>query len=127
MKDDTQEVVNYLSHFVNNFNCPVEEVTNLIMMEHRTLQQNLMRLIMKLIEKWSQQEYYDLRNEGTIKLCKRIMEAVKDDIYLPYRCGMTIYKCNHCGSVGCTRSECKNSNFLNGVCRKCRKMGKKPV
>jgi len=35
------------------------------------------------------------------------------------RCGNTVYKCNKCGTVGCSNNGCTNQNFDNGRCMKC--------
>lgn len=53
----------------------VEQVT---MRTHRTLQQAIMRLFIATIEAWATQKNFDGRNEATIKLCKRIIEATGD-------------------------------------------------
>ncbi len=49
---------------------------------HRTLQQNLMKVNLKLIEAWSKSTY-DGRNEATVRMCKKIMTAIGEDKYLP--------------------------------------------
>ena len=52
---------------------------------HRTLQQKIMGLFVKAIEAWSEAPH-DLRNEGTVMLCKKIVAATGDkyDRHLPY-------------------------------------------
>jgi hypothetical protein len=54
----------------------VEVVTN----SHRTLQQSAFKLFMSCIKEWAKQERYDARNEATVKLSKRIVAALGDDI-----------------------------------------------
>lgn len=73
-----KEFAEKLSKFVNNYGCPMKELAQEVLNDHRTLQQTTMRLFMTVIEEWSKQEQYDLRNEQTIKLSKKIMEAVGD-------------------------------------------------
>lgn len=51
---------------------------------HRTLQQKAMGLFMACIKKWATRTSFDLRNEATVKLCRRIDEAVGKDSFLPY-------------------------------------------
>ena len=46
---------------------------------HRTLQQQSFGVFMACIQKWSETKNFDARNEYTIKTCKKIMEAVKED------------------------------------------------
>lgn len=73
-----------LGDYVNNYNHDhgafVDTVTSL----HRTLQQNTMRLLLKLIRAWSESLYFDDRNEATVKLCGVIMEAIQDRDGLPH-------------------------------------------
>lgn len=84
-----QEMADYMADFVNTLsdsdNKPfAKEMTN----KHRTLQQGAMRLFLSLCEEWAEQEKagrYDLRNEATVKLAKRILEVVDDsEVYIPY-------------------------------------------
>ena len=57
----------------------------LVMREHRTLQQNLMRLIVTVIKAWAEQDDCDLRNEGTIALAKIFLTVIEEKGYLlPY-------------------------------------------
>lgn len=53
---------------------------------HRTLQQRIMGLFVATIEKWAAVPSFDARNEATVKLCKKIVEATGDkyDRMLPY-------------------------------------------
>jgi hypothetical protein len=86
-RDDEErasKAVQNLTKFVNNLSCPMKMFTKLMMQEHRTLQQSTMRLIIATIEEWSKQENYDLRNEQTIKICKKIMDAINDEKHLPF-------------------------------------------
>lgn len=77
------ETLQKLIRFVNKLSCPEKVFAKLMMNEHRTLQQSTMRLFLRTIEEWSKQENYDLRNEQTIKICKKIMEALGDNKSLP--------------------------------------------
>lgn len=80
----TEEQVRTLTSIVNSFTFPTEYFAERMMSEHRTLQQSTMRLFIAIIREWSQQEYYDLRNEATIKLSKKIINALDDTDYLPF-------------------------------------------
>jgi len=53
---------------------------------HRTLQQGIMGAFIAVIEKWAATEHFDGRNEATVKLAKKIVEATGDkyDRVLPY-------------------------------------------
>jgi hypothetical protein len=85
-RKSTEEVVQTLSDFVNSFNCEYEDFAKEVMGEHRTLQQNIMRLFIATIQEWAKQENFDLRNEDTVKLCKRIIKEFGDDgsLYLSH-------------------------------------------
>ena len=81
---DVLSIVVQLTSFVNSMSTDKERLFAKAMMnEHRTLQQSTMRLFMTCIEEWSKQKFSDLRNEQTIKLCKKIIEAVGDTNHLP--------------------------------------------
>jgi hypothetical protein len=60
-----------------------EFAEELVTRTHRTLQQNSMKVFVACIRKWAGLEanWYDLRNEATVKLSKRIVEL--DNLYLP--------------------------------------------
>lgn len=51
---------------------------------HRTLQQSVMRMFWMSIEKWAAQTNFDLRNEGTVNLCKKIVKECGDNAHLPH-------------------------------------------
>jgi hypothetical protein len=77
------DIADALSRFTNRMglfgdeNC--EAFVDAVTRDHRTLQQQTFGLFMKCIERWSNTGSFDARNEYTIKLCKKMMEAVKDD------------------------------------------------
>lgn len=52
---------------------------------HRTLQQRIMTLMIRTIEAWSDTSYFDARNEATVTLARKIVNATGDryDRYLP--------------------------------------------
>lgn len=50
----------------------------LVSRTHRTLQQRIMSLFIACIEHWSNQTDFDMRNEATIKLAKKIIENTGD-------------------------------------------------
>ena len=54
--------------------------------EHRTLQQSAMGLFVAAIEAWASTDNFDLRNEATVNLAKRIVENTGDkyDRMLPF-------------------------------------------
>jgi hypothetical protein len=56
--------------------------------DHRTLQQSVLRIALKLIQvgAWMESEGdYDGRNEASVKLCKKIVDQFGDDMEsIPY-------------------------------------------
>ena len=80
-----KELAKELSKFVNCMANGKEEqeFVDAFMREHRTLQQSAFGLVCQLVKAWSEQEHFDLRNEYTVKTCKKIMEAVGDVRYNP--------------------------------------------
>jgi hypothetical protein len=77
-----------LSTYVNQMNIPDEnDFIDGCIYQHRTLQQSLFRIIWKLIERWAEfreKENFDLRNEGTVKTCHKIVSKLGDEVYLPF-------------------------------------------
>jgi hypothetical protein len=65
--------INYMAFHPADF---VEVVTR----AHRTLQQSAFKLFMACIKEWATHEYYDARNEATVKLSRRIVAALGDDV-----------------------------------------------
>ena len=51
---------------------------------HPTLQQSFMRLATAFMQQMVDKAYVDDRNRKTQELSKKMLEAVKDDIYLPF-------------------------------------------
>ena len=43
--------------------------------QHRTLQQASFKVILTMIAQWSEEEYFDGRNEFTVKACREIVKT----------------------------------------------------
>ncbi len=84
--DDAKVAVGNLSALVNCFDDDAVATAFAANMRcvHPTLQQNLMRVFMGQIKAWAENECFDLRSEGTVMLSRKIMEAVKDNAFLPF-------------------------------------------
>jgi hypothetical protein len=56
-----------------------------LLTEHRTLQQGFWRMISELIIQTAEvpDNYFDLRNEASVMLCREIVAKAKDKLYLP--------------------------------------------
>lgn len=83
-----KELAEAIGNFVNGADSKdidtfVEAMINNV---HRTLQQNTMKMFVRLVQKYAQlpDSHYDLRNEATVQLCKKIVERLdKYDLALP--------------------------------------------
>lgn len=76
-----------LSSFVNKYGFPEKEFVEFVMMDHRTLQQSMMRLFLGCIKAWAEKAEkgeYDLRNEQTCKLCQKIVARFDNEMGLPF-------------------------------------------
>lgn len=83
-----EEVVKTLSDFVNCHSTPdFAEVIKLMSWEHRTLQQQMTQVCvmwLKHLATLEENDGYDLRNEASVKLAKRLLSEVEEnDLYLP--------------------------------------------
>ena len=83
-----EEMAQMLDEFVNGaYDKEVKEfVEAVVFRTHRTLQQKIFGLFLSLAEKYStlNSSQYDLRNEQTVKVAKRICEAIdKYDRHMP--------------------------------------------
>jgi len=82
IRERPEELVGALSKFVNCFNDKehLEKVAELVMREHRTLQQSIFRLFLRCIRRWAEtpESRYDLRNEATVKACRKIATLTED-------------------------------------------------
>lgn len=73
------EMARELGHYVNALGADRSDfVEQLTRREHRTLQQSAMGLFLDCIEAWADKEEheYDLRNEDTVRLCRKIKAAL---------------------------------------------------
>ena len=75
--EEAKKVIDALSDYVN-YNRPVSEFIKSFKLEHRTLQQSMMRLFLKLIEDIGDNEYHtDGRNEATKKVCSDLLHGFR--------------------------------------------------
>lgn len=84
-KDADEFVANSIADFTNSFTFPYELIAKKMANEHNTTQQSFMRLCMEFIKLMSEKNYWDGRNEASVKMSKKIMEAFGDEpIVLPF-------------------------------------------
>lgn len=80
-----KDLAEQVAYSMNSYNFNSAEFVKQMHKEHRTLQQNFMRLIRKYIEETAKLEYYDDRNEASVMMCRKIMEKLDpDDMMLPF-------------------------------------------
>jgi len=78
MRPNAEEVAKTFSRFINGANkSEIDQACTIILSDHRTLQQDMFRFMVRLMEKFSEIRYYDLRNEESVLLAKDIMEYLE--------------------------------------------------
>jgi hypothetical protein len=81
----TEDVADLLMDAVNSSSFDDEAFAKQVTQKtHRTLQQSFMRAIVKTIHGWSKmhkEDWFDLRNEATVKASSKIVETIKDDYF----------------------------------------------
>lgn len=75
-----------LENALNDFGWKGDRFAKSVKFYHRTLQQELFRTILKVIEMMANDDYgYDLRNEASHRVAKKIIESgILDDEVLPF-------------------------------------------
>jgi len=85
--DSMKEAAHLLMRHLNVFSFNNEAFAKAICNDHRTLQQSAMRAFLACIQQWKEahdEGRYDMRNEATVRLAKKMLEAVDEkDLYLP--------------------------------------------
>ena len=88
--DNIAHAFNTFSHTLNVMSSHdniINALLSCVVQDHRTLQQSFFAMVFSLIEKYGDLEegmYSDLRNEASLKACKKIAQFIKDEgIYLP--------------------------------------------
>ena len=80
-----RQVAEQLVDGINRMSLDSKEFVDVVTTSHRTLQQMAFRLFIACIKEWATHTRSDARNEATVNLSKRIVEALGDDIdYIPF-------------------------------------------
>ena len=86
VKTKVEAAVEALSSYANSFSPDRKGFADAIRKDHRTLQQEVMKTFVALIDGWAE-DYdkgrFDARNEATVKLAKELREITKMT-YIPY-------------------------------------------
>jgi hypothetical protein len=77
---DTKEVAQELMRGINTMSLNPTPFVEVVTQDHRTLQQAVFRLFAACVREWATHERFDDRNEATVRLSKRIVEALGDDL-----------------------------------------------
>lgn len=80
MKIKEHELADHIAREVNSMGFDYQEFTVKMKCEHRTLQQNFTRLCLHWIHDLAMKENFDLRNQASVEVAKKI-ESHLDDYY----------------------------------------------
>ena len=77
-KNPDKELAEHILNSVNTCSYDNQEFVNTILRGHRTLQQSSFELFLAVIKAWSElgENYYDARNEHTVKMSREIMKLL---------------------------------------------------
>ena len=80
-----KDLAKQVAYSINNMNFDNKEFCEQMHMEHRTLQQNFMRLLFEYIRSTAEQEYYDERNSASVMAARELLRVIETEhISLPY-------------------------------------------
>ena len=81
-----REMAEQLAQFTNSFDNGCQQAfAEGMLRQHRTLQQNVVRMFMSYMDMLAEQDDYDLRNQASIRLAKRIKRLMDDEhVTLPF-------------------------------------------
>jgi hypothetical protein len=88
-KKEEQECIDIVKNMFRKINGADHMLTKVfkeeLQHEHRTLQQAFWRMVVELIHQTAElpDNYFDLRNEASVLMCREIVAKVKDKMYLP--------------------------------------------
>ena len=77
-----EEIAGVMTDMLNSYGTEnIDTFIKKMLTEHRTLQQSFTRFCMKWVEAKAAVEYFDGRDEQSVKLCREILEKVPN-LYL---------------------------------------------
>lgn len=82
--EKAQQIAKDLSNWVNNMGHDNGAFVQALMLEHRTLQQQIFETMLACISAWSKTEHFDLRNEFTVTKSREIMTLLPGSTRVPY-------------------------------------------
>ena len=84
LQKEMREVVDQLGNVINNFSYDdqADAFFQMLTRQHRTLQQNFWRMIIKVILRYADTKWFDPRNEASVELCKKFKKLLEDEGWL---------------------------------------------
>jgi transcriptional accessory protein Tex/SPT6 len=82
--EKAQQIVQKLSTYVNAMGHDNGAIVKALMLEHRTIQQQIFETMLVCISAWAQTDHFDLRNEFTVTKSKEIMTLLHGGTRVPY-------------------------------------------
>lgn len=79
-----RDLAKQVAYSINSFNFSNREFIDQMHSEHRTLQQNFMRLVLEYIVSTAETRHYDDRNEASVLAARKLLKTIEENhIYLP--------------------------------------------
>lgn len=79
-----KEFADTCANFVNSYSTNEKEFAKEMCRQHRTLQQSFTRLIIGFLKEQAKEDDYDLRNQNSIRLSRKVVELLENEkISLP--------------------------------------------
>lgn len=83
-EDSAKQIVQDWSNWVNAMAHDNQVFAEALMLEHRTLQQQMFGTMLCCIDAWAKSTHYDLRNQCAVTKSREIMELFPDGIRVPF-------------------------------------------
>jgi hypothetical protein len=82
-EDKARATAQVFSDWVNGMGHSKQAFVQAVMLEHRTLQQQMFEVMLACMAEWAKTEHYDARNEHTILKSREIMALFPDGTKVP--------------------------------------------
>ena len=74
----------FVSDMVNDFGFQDDELADMMVKQHPTLQQNFMRFVVKFLRLMAEKPTHDLRNKNSVIAAKMMANAIADNDTFPH-------------------------------------------
>ena len=83
--NDGKDMAAEMSRFINSYGSEhVKEFVEAMGRDHPTLQQSFSRLCVAWFRRLAGTEHFDMRNEASVKLARRIVGELEENLGLPF-------------------------------------------